>query len=101
MKSSTFKLAPPTNPPSISVVLNNSFAFEGFTQPPYCILMFSATSLLYNPSTTLLINLQASFASSDEAVFPVPIAQTGSYAITKLLASFASISFRAPFVCVS
>ena len=33
--SSGFKLAPPTNPPSMSLQLNSSFALVDFTLPPY------------------------------------------------------------------
>jgi len=73
-----FKLAPPTKAPSISDILNNSSAFEAFTLPPYCIIIFSAISSLYNSFICFLIYFITLFASSGVAVFPVPIAHTGS-----------------------
>ena len=78
LNSSAFRLAPPTNPPSISDVVNNSLAFEDFTLPPYCIITLFATSFPYISEILFLISLILLFASSEVAVFPVPIAQIGS-----------------------
>ena len=61
--------------------LNNSSIFSGFTLPPYWMTIFSATSSEVSVRTTSRICAHTSFASSLEAVFPVPIAQIGSYAI--------------------
>jgi len=45
---SAFRHAPPTSAPSISGWWSNSFAFSGFTLPPYWRTTFSAVAQLYN-----------------------------------------------------
>mmetsp|Transcript_30792 Transcript_30792/g.43111 ORF Transcript_30792/g.43111 Transcript_30792/m.43111 type:complete len:203 (-) Transcript_30792:560-1168(-) len=81
-KDEAFKEAPPTKKPSISVWPFNSFAFSGLTEPPYTILMLSAISWPTAFETHLRMYEWTSCAWSGVAVLPVPIAQTGSYAIT-------------------
>ena len=76
--SLAFKLAPPTKPPSISDISNNSLAFELFTLPPYCIITPSAVFCPYISLILFLISFMLLLASSLVAVFPVPIAHIGS-----------------------
>ena len=58
-----------------------SAAFSGFIEPPYWIRTASATSSPYVSATMARIPACASWAIAGVAVRPVPIAQTGSYAI--------------------
>ena len=78
MYESSTNEAPPTKAPSISGCSNNAFKPSGLTDPPYWILTWSATSCPYNSATTERIYPQTSWAISFVAVFPVPIAHTGS-----------------------
>lgn len=65
--------------------LPNSLQLAAVTEPPYWILTASATLEL----TVLLMYcrsaLWTSWACSGVAVLPVPMAHTGSYAITTLV----------------
>jgi hypothetical protein len=65
----------------MSDISNSSLAFPDFTLPPYCIITHSAVSFPYIFVISSLIFFILEFASSEVAVFPVPIAQIGSYAI--------------------
>src|SRR5690606_39460339 len=76
--------APPISPPSTSAQANSSGAFVGLQLPPYSIDVCCATSSPYFPAICFLITACISCACSVEAVFPVPMAQIGSYAITIL-----------------
>src|SRR5205085_2561241 len=67
-KDSTSSDAPPTSAPSTSDWPRSSAAFSGLTEPPYST----------GTSSRPLTNACASWASSGVAVFPVPIAHTGS-----------------------
>ena len=76
--------APPTRNPSISFILIRSAAFPSVTEPPYKILTdYWASFDTFLPNHSL-ISAWVSYAISGVAVLPVPIAQTGSYAITIL-----------------
>ena len=81
MKSDEFNDAPPINPPSISTWSNISFAFEGLQLPPYNKEVLLAISRLNLFAIRYLIWACICWAWDDEAVFPVPIAHIGSYAI--------------------
>merc|ERR1719474_239344 len=82
---SAFNDAPPTRKPSMSGCAINSSQFAGFTDPPYISRMALDTS-----SDTLSLNHFLNVACvvcalSLSQATPVPMAQTGSYAITILL----------------
>ena len=84
----------------MSGIVNRSFAFSDFTLPPYWIITQFATSFPYIFSISSLIHFIVSFASSFVAVFPVPIAQIGSYAIIVFVTSSSESPSKASFVCV-
>mmetsp|Transcript_16677 Transcript_16677/g.41979 ORF Transcript_16677/g.41979 Transcript_16677/m.41979 type:complete len:307 (-) Transcript_16677:150-1070(-) len=77
-----FKLAPPTRKPSMSCFARSSAQFSGVTLPPYWIRTFSATSALTAVLRYSRIEACVSCAWSGVATLPVPIAHTGSYAMT-------------------
>mmetsp|Transcript_75098 Transcript_75098/g.218012 ORF Transcript_75098/g.218012 Transcript_75098/m.218012 type:complete len:210 (+) Transcript_75098:163-792(+) len=79
-----FNDAPPTRNPSMSGLVINSAQFSGVTLPPYWIRMLSATSADTADFKYARIAACVSCAWSGVATLPVPIAQTGSYAITTL-----------------
>src|ERR1017187_908624 len=83
------KLAPPTSAPSMSSWPSNSFAFAGFTLPPYWMRVLAATDLSNIAASSSRMNACTSCACAGVAVFPVPIAHAGSYAIT--VSSIASL----------
>src|SRR3954454_21447064 len=72
VNDSTSSEAPPTSAPSTPSCESSSSAFSAFTEPPYST----------GTSSRLLISPCACRACPADAVWPVPIAQTGSYAIT-------------------
>jgi hypothetical protein len=76
--------APPTRAPSISGHAISSSTVSGLTLPPYWIITFSATSLPYVLVNQARIAPWTDWAISGVADNPVPIAHTGSYAITVL-----------------
>lgn len=82
--NSGFKEAPPTKNPSISGCPASSLQLAPVTEPPYWIRIFSATCGLTFLSNQPRRALCTSCACSGVAVFPVPMAQTGSYATTTL-----------------
>lgn len=53
---STESEAPPTKAPSIFFLAIKAFTLSALTEPPYCIINFSAISLPYNFSTSERIN---------------------------------------------
>ena len=81
VKSGALRDAPPISPPSMLGIARSSAAFLAFIEPPYWIAVALATALPYFLAITLLMNPQTSSACSAVAVLPVPIAQTGSYAM--------------------
>src|SRR6266542_1043008 len=72
VNDSTSSEAPPTKAPSIPSCASSSAALSGLTEPPYST----------GASSNILMKACGSRAISGVAVPPVPIAQTGSYAIT-------------------
>mmetsp|Transcript_9087 Transcript_9087/g.21395 ORF Transcript_9087/g.21395 Transcript_9087/m.21395 type:complete len:230 (+) Transcript_9087:111-800(+) len=74
--------APPTRKPSMSGWAERSGAFLALAEPPYWMrissAVFSSTLALIQSRMALCV----SCACSGEAVTPVPMAHTGSYAIT-------------------
>ena len=66
--------APPIKKPSMLLISFKFFIFCWLTEPPY-----KTFGIL--PSNLLLINLIVFKRSFDFGIMPVPIAQTGSYAI--------------------
>src|SRR5260221_969015 len=70
--------APPTRPPSTFGIANNSAAFAAFTLPPYrigsCAAMLGSSLAAMRPR----MKTCASSAWALVAVFPVPMAHTGS-----------------------
>ena len=66
--------APPIKNPSMLLITFKSLIFWGLTEPPYKI--FGDL-----PLNLLLINSTVFRRSFDFGIIPVPIAQTGSYAI--------------------
>uniref|UniRef100_A0A2P2L0Q0 Triosephosphate isomeraseic-like n=1 Tax=Rhizophora mucronata TaxID=61149 RepID=A0A2P2L0Q0_RHIMU len=82
--SGPFKDAPPTRKPSISSCFASSAQLPPFTDPPYITRVFEATSV----ETFVLSQSRTATCTScacwGVATLPVPIAQTGSYAITIL-----------------
>ena len=64
--------APPIRNPSIFLIILNSLIFFGFTDPPYKTLLLFAL---------FFIKLMVFNNSPDFGITPVPIDQTGSYAI--------------------
>mmetsp|Transcript_141994 Transcript_141994/g.453948 ORF Transcript_141994/g.453948 Transcript_141994/m.453948 type:complete len:202 (+) Transcript_141994:203-808(+) len=80
--NSGFKDAPPTRKPSMSGQAESSGAFFAFAEPPYWMRMPAAHSSLTLAAIHLRISACVSCACSAVAVTPVPIAQTGSYAMT-------------------
>src|SRR2546421_7820437 len=81
-KLSGFSAAPPINPPSTSLCDSSAFAFSGFMLPPYKIRTRSAKSLFHFRPIAPRMNACTSCACASVAFRPVPIAQTGSYAMT-------------------
>ena len=86
------RLAPPTRAPSMSLIDMSSAMFSGFTLPPYWMMTSFAVSGPYFASTQPRMKAAISFAWADVAVFPVPMAHTGSYAMTVLSISSAVTS---------
>ena len=78
IKLSALSEAPPIKPPSISLCAICSTIVDGLTEPPYKILILSATSIEYNFAITFLISPIVLFASVASQDLPVPIAQIGS-----------------------
>mmetsp|Transcript_18350 Transcript_18350/g.44307 ORF Transcript_18350/g.44307 Transcript_18350/m.44307 type:complete len:255 (+) Transcript_18350:1041-1805(+) len=74
--------APPTRHPSISGCAISPSTLSGVTDPPYWIRVACATSSPYNDARTVRRYPWTSLASSAPQTRPVPIAQTGSYAMT-------------------
>src|SRR6266516_312455 len=91
MKDSRSSDAPPTSAPSTSGWLRRTAALSGLTEPPYS----TGTSIID------LMNACASCAISGVAVFPVPIAHTGSYARTRLSSASKAESCRCNTLSVS
>ena len=98
-KSSAFKEAPPINPPSTSLQENNSCALSALQLPPYKIETLFARAESYKSLIVFLINACISCACCAVAVSPVPIAQTGSYAIINLENSSVENSFKTTVSC--
>ena len=88
IKSCATREAPPISPPSTFIKSNIFFALFGVTLPPYKTLIELETEVPYLDLIFFLIISCTSLISSSFAVFPVPIAQIGSYAIIKLLKFF-------------
>ena len=78
--------APPIKKPSISEIDENISMFFGLTDPPYKTIgnFFDLNRFL----NSFFINLNIFFNSKIFGIFPVPIAQMGSYAIIILLKSY-------------
>src|SRR4051794_39065335 len=76
--------APPTSAPSTDGCASSSAALSGLTEPPYST----------GRSSSDLMNACASSASSGVAVLPVPIAHTGSYAITRSSCRSSTLTWR-------
>jgi hypothetical protein len=85
-----FKLAPPTKNPSTSGCCASSLAFLSVTLPPYKILVSSAAFSDTFSLSQARMAAWTSWACAVVATFPVPMAHTGSYAITILLQSLTS-----------
>lgn len=88
--------APPTRAPSMSGFAMISATLPDFTEPPYWMRTWSATSWEYSSASRARIAAQTSWASSEPQTLPVPMAQTGSYAITIDSACSAGTSLRPP-----
>ena len=78
VKVSASKEAPPTNAPSTWAWAKISFAFSGFTLPPYRMRTCSAMSGVYIAAIFSRMLWHTSPACSAVAVRPVPMAQIGS-----------------------
>mmetsp|Transcript_45022 Transcript_45022/g.101648 ORF Transcript_45022/g.101648 Transcript_45022/m.101648 type:complete len:206 (+) Transcript_45022:360-977(+) len=74
--------APPTRKPSMSGHAESSGALAAFADPPYWMRISSAVFWSTAPAIQSRMALCVSWACSGEAVTPVPMAHTGSYAIT-------------------
>ena len=77
-KSATFNAAPPIRPPSMSGQARNNSAFAGFMEPPYRMRMASAASCPTRSATVERMAEAICWACSGVAVWPVPMAHTGS-----------------------
>ena len=76
--SSGSRLAPPTRAPSMSGCAISSAMFDDLTLPPYWMRTSAAAAGPAISPTQRRIAAHTSWASSDVAVRPVPIAQIGS-----------------------
>mmetsp|Transcript_9477 Transcript_9477/g.28467 ORF Transcript_9477/g.28467 Transcript_9477/m.28467 type:complete len:209 (+) Transcript_9477:271-897(+) len=74
--------APPTKKPSMSGQAESSGAFAAFADPPYWIRIPSAVCWSTAVAIQSRMALCVSCACCGVAVTPVPMAQTGSYAMT-------------------
>src|SRR5215469_13759002 len=70
--------APPTSAPSISACAINADTLSGLTDPPYRMRRLPANSSPKISPACWRMTACASAAISGVAVFPVPMAQTGS-----------------------
>mmetsp|Transcript_10388 Transcript_10388/g.44192 ORF Transcript_10388/g.44192 Transcript_10388/m.44192 type:complete len:305 (-) Transcript_10388:182-1096(-) len=99
-KSAPTSDAPPTKNPSMSSCFASSSQFPAFTEPPYWMRTADATA----GDTALAMNARmpacTSCACSGVATFPVPMAHTGSYAMTTLAQSSVEISFTIACSCL-
>merc|ERR1719253_1735385 len=84
---SGFSEAEPTRKPSMSGHAESLGAFLALAEPPYWMRMFSAHSALTLVLSQSRSSLCVSCACSAEAETPVPMAHTGSYAMTTLAGS--------------
>ena len=75
----------------MSGIANSSWALEALTLPPYRILT-DPPIVASSAATLARIIACTSWACSPEAVRPVPIAHTGSYAITALARDFTPLT---------
>src|SRR3982751_5109708 len=81
--SSACRLAPPTSAPSTSGCCMMPAMLAALTEPPYRMRTASAASAPCTSATRPRTAAQTSWASSGVATSPVPIAQTGSEALTR------------------
>ena len=92
--NSALSEAPPTRKPSTSGHAESSGAFFALALPPYWMRIRSAVSLLTSLASHARSAACVSWACLGEAVTPVPIDQTGSYASTILSGSSSLISLK-------
>src|SRR5262245_56990348 len=100
-KSSAFNDAPPISPPSTSGWANISAAFWALQDPPYKMVVESATDLPYFLATSTRMAWCISWACALVAVLPVPMAQMGSYAMITLRKSSSRRWKRLAFNCLA
>src|SRR5262249_59894244 len=95
------RLAPPTRAPSTSSSAMSSRMLSGLTLPPYRMRQAPAASPPNHCRSRFLMCACASPACAAVAVRPVPIAHTGSYAITSSDSCAAVIRSRPSLICRS
>mmetsp|Transcript_18399 Transcript_18399/g.56465 ORF Transcript_18399/g.56465 Transcript_18399/m.56465 type:complete len:247 (+) Transcript_18399:533-1273(+) len=92
--NSVLREAPPIKPPSMSCWASRPAALAPFMEPPYWMRTLDATAGETLEESQARILAWTSWACSGDAVTPVPMAQTGSYATAIESQSF---SVKSPF----
>src|SRR5690606_2677447 len=93
------RLAPPTKAPSISGWAIKGPMLSGLTLPPYKIRTAAAAAPDTTSATVARISPMTRLASSGVACSPVPMAHTGSYAMTARAAASGDSPAKAARTC--
>mmetsp|Transcript_58611 Transcript_58611/g.154002 ORF Transcript_58611/g.154002 Transcript_58611/m.154002 type:complete len:217 (-) Transcript_58611:393-1043(-) len=93
--------APPTRNPSMSGHAESSGAFLAFAEPPYWMRIIAAQNSETLAAIHARISLCVSCACCGVATSPVPMAQTGSYAMTTSFIISAETPLRPSVSCTS